>query len=256
MENQYSILAEYYDQLQYNIDFFAMADYIETCFSRFLPQKPQLLLDLACGTGNITIPLASRGYDMIGVDISNAMLSRAIEKSLSAGLSSILYLEQDMRSFELYGTVDAVVCCLDSINYLLKTAEVERCFQLVYNYLNPNGLFLFDVNTPYKFENVFADHSYVMESDEVYLGWQNDYSARRKICRFDLDIFVRNNEGDYERYMETQYEKAYSIQTLKRLLERNDFEILGIFEDMTFKDLTSTGERAYFVCRSQKGKEL
>ena len=151
----YSAIARVYDRLNKDIDYKKWADFFEECFSRFLCQKPEIILDLACGTGRMTRELASRGYDMIGVDGSADMLGEAY----ASGGEGILYLMQDMRDLELYGTVGATVCCLDSLNYLLKDEDLLKTFSLVHNYSDPDGLFIFDMNTPYKFENIYSDNS-------------------------------------------------------------------------------------------------
>ena len=139
----YEAIARVYDKLNAQIDYGKWADFFEMCFDRYLSEKPELVLDLACGTGRMTRELRGRGYDMIGVDGSADMLSEARYTYDSEG---ILYLCQDMRELELYGTVGATVCCLDSINYLLDEKDLERTFSLVHNYLDPDGLFIFDVN--------------------------------------------------------------------------------------------------------------
>ena len=161
-ENTYSgygSISGIYDKINSEIDYPSWADFIETCFYKYLTEKPSLLLDLACGTGSMTLELARRGYDMIGVDGSEDMLSVAYDRKFDEELSNILYLCQDMRAFELYGTVGAVTCCLDSINYLSGEGDLQKCLSCVHNYLDPDGLFIFDVNTPYKFENIYADNS-------------------------------------------------------------------------------------------------
>ena len=162
----YGAIARVYDKFnREEINYSAWADFIEKIFDRFSPHKPELVLDLACGTGTMTRELARRGYDMIGVDASADMLSEAY---CNGDGERILYLNQDMRSFELYGTVGAVVCCLDSLNYLVNDGDLGTTFATVHNYLDPDGLFIFDMNTPYKFENIYSDNAYVLEDDGVY----------------------------------------------------------------------------------------
>ena len=136
----YGAIARVYDRLNAEIDYSAWADFVEACFARYLKEKPELLLDLACGTGSMTLELLRRGYDMIGVDASPDMLSVAWERADEQALEGALFLLQDMRSFELYGTVGAVTCCLDSINYLLTAEDVRTTFATVHNYLDPDGL--------------------------------------------------------------------------------------------------------------------
>ena len=255
----YDAIAHVYDKLNKDIDYPRWADFIEKCFDRYLPARPALLLDLACGTGSMTVTLADRGYDMIGVDMSDDMLSEAYLRSEGRG---ILYLCQDMRSFELYGTVGAVVCCLDSLNYLLSEDDLESALRNVHNYLDPNGLFLFDMNTPYKFENVYADNAYILEDEidygdgepsaAVYCGWQNQYNKESGICDFYLSLFEENAEGGYTRSDEHQRERCYSFDTVSRLLLKCGFELLGCFEDFDFTPAGESCERWYIAARAKK----
>ena len=245
----YDALARVYEILNNDIDYSAWADFFEKCFKKYLPEKPSLMLDLACGTGTMTRELAKRGYDMIGIDGSPEMLSEAFSKN--DGEHSILYLNQDMREFELYGTVGAVSCCLDSINYLLSESDVKKTFSLVHNYLDPDGLFMFDVNSPYKFEKIYGDNAYILEDDGVYCGWQNFYDAPSGICDFYLSIF-EEEDGQYCRQDEHQQEKCYSLETLKKLLLECGFEFLEVVSDFNFTAPTETTERYYIVARAKK----
>ena len=252
----YDAIAGVYEKLNRELDYEAWADFLEACFARFLPKRPELVLDLACGTGRMTRTLGARGYDMIGVDGSAAMLSEAY----AAGSEGILYLLQDMRSFELYGTVGAVVCCLDSVNYLLTEQDVGRVFALVHNYLDPDGLFLFDVNTPYKFETVYGNNAYVLEDElggedgeagrAVYCGWQNDYDPESGLCDFYLSLFEETEDGSYLRSDEHQQERRYSLETLWRLLRENGLEPLGVYADYAFGEPGETTERWYIAARA------
>jgi len=166
MDSGYSAIANVYDKINSDINYTEWADFIEKCFDRYLEKRPEIVLDLACGTGSMTFELQSRGYDMIGADGSEDMLSEAYEKAYSKGISNILFLKQDMRCFELYGTVGAVCCCLDSINYLTENGDLDKCLSTVHNYLDPDGLFIFDVNTPHKFENVYGNNHYIFETED------------------------------------------------------------------------------------------
>lgn len=256
----YSAIAHVYDKLNEQIDYEKWADFIELAFDKFLSDRPQLVLDLACGTGSMTRALSRRGYDMIGVDGSPDMLSVAT----SRGGKNILYLMQDMREFELYGTVGAVLCCLDSINYLLSEDDLDKTFSLVHNYLDPNGLFMFDVNTPYKFKNIYADNAYILEDEiteewddgesdsyAVYCGWQNEYNEESGICNFYLSLF-EELDGAYKRSDEIQKERCYSQEILTALLEKNGFELLGVYGDYEFGAPKNDCERWYICARAKK----
>ena len=248
----YEAIARVYDKLNAEIDYEKWADFFEACFERFLNKRPELVLDLACGTGRMTRTLAKRGYDMIGVDGSDSMLSEAYMQSGE----NILYLLQDMREFELYGTVGAVVCCLDSVNYLLSEDDVKTTFKNVHNYLDPDGVFLFDMNTPYKFENIYGDMSYILEDEgeegAVFCGWQNDYDRESGICDFYLSLFEENGDGSYDRSDEHQREKCYTLDTVKKLLCESGFELLGIYSDYSFSECTQDTERWYIAARAKK----
>ncbi len=252
----YSAIARVYDRLGAEIDYEGWASFAEACFDRFLPARPKLVLDLACGTGRMTRALAARGYDMIGVDGSAEMLSEAC----ALPHDGILYLMQDLRSFELYGTVGAVTCCLDSINYLLTEQDLHACFSLVHNYLDPGGLFFFDVNTPFKFATVYGQNAYILEDEltdgdgtrSVYCGWQNDYSPETGICDFELSLFEQLPSGDYRRSDEHQQERCYSLDILQRTLCSAGLEPLGVFSDFQFSAPTETSERWYLCAKAVK----
>ncbi|MBQ7780179.1 MAG: class I SAM-dependent methyltransferase [Clostridia bacterium] len=245
----YSAIAECYDALNSHIDYEAFASFLNREIRAGGISDGSIVLDLACGTGNITLPLLKRGYDMIGVDLSGDMLNIARNKK---GGDKVLWLCQDMRSFELYGTVGAVVCCLDSINYLTSRNGLIKCFSLVHNYLDPNGIFIFDVNTPYKFEQVYGNNHYILEDNGIYCGWQNYFDKKSGLCDFELSFFYENDDGSYTRLDETQTERCFSIRTLTNLLVKNGFEIIKVVSDFDDSPVKDTDERAYFVCRAIK----
>ena len=255
----YNAIARVYDKLNAEIDYTAWGEFLEACFDRFLEERPELVLDLACGTGRMTRELAGRGYNMIGVDGSEEMLSVAYEATLSESEEDTLerrpmYLLQDMRSFELYGTVGAVVCCLDSLNYLTGDGDLEACFRTVHTYLDPHGLFLFDMNTPYKFEQVYADHAYILEDEvdgsTVYCGWQNEYDAESRICSFYLSLF-EERDGVYLREDEEQHERCYTRSEISSALDVCGFELLGVYRDYNFLEPLENTERWYFAARKK-----
>lgn len=252
MTGGYSALAGVYNRLTRNVDYSAFADYIEKCFERYLAEKPQLVLDLGCGTGAVTIQLAKRGYDMTGLDISPDMLSRAYVAAAEEEVEGILFLEGDMCDFELYGTMGAVVCCLDGINHLTEEEDVRECFSLVHNYLDPDGLFVFDVNTPYKFKNIYADNDYVLEEDGAVCAWRNRLSEDGMQCDFHLTVFEKGRTGLYRRRDGVQSERCYTEEMLRGMLEEAGFEVLGVFAELTFDEPAETTERWHVVARAKK----
>ncbi|MBR5880830.1 MAG: class I SAM-dependent methyltransferase [Clostridia bacterium] len=258
----YGAISRVYDRLNAELDYRAWADFFEACFDRFLPTRPSLVLDLACGTGRMTAELARRGYDMIGADGSPDMLSVAMSASLSDEQTKPpLYILQDMRRFELYGTVGAVTCCLDSLNYLTGEGDLAACFACVHNYLDPGGLFLFDMNTPYRFTEVYGDRAYILEDElededgnksEIYCGWQNAYDPESKLCKFYLSLFEQGEDGSFWRSDEEQTERCYSLEEIKATLAGAGMELLGVWADFDFSPAKEDTERWYFAARAIK----
>lgn len=243
----YGRLSTVYDRLNAELDYAAWADHIVACFERYADISPTILLDLACGTGRMTLELAQRGYDMIGVDGSAEMLAEASARRLS--FTNPLYLMQDMRAFELYGSVGGVVCCLDSINYLVDDGDLEACFACVANYLEPGGLFVFDVSSEYRFKHIFADNAYVLEDDGIYCGWQNYYHAGSRRCDFFLSVFCRESDGSYSRFDEQQTERYYSRDALEAALRGAGLEPIGCFGGYGFEPVRRDDERWHFVAK-------
>ncbi len=250
----YDLLAPFYDKFNGDINYSAWADFVEAIMSRYYKSgKPELVLDLGCGTGSMTLELAKRGYDMTGVDYSFEMLDIARNRAIDEGCAEkILWLMQDMREFELYGTVDVAVCCLDGINHLTGAKDLDRTLDLVHNYLIPDGLFIFDVNGKYKFENIYADETYVIENESAMCIWQNYYNKNTKLCDFYITLFCEGNDGKYERYDEVQRERMYTLRSIRNALKRNSLEFIGAYSDFDFTDADDNAERIYVVARCKK----
>lgn len=247
----YDLLSRVYDSINSDIDYAAWADFFEKILDREAKARPELVLDLGCGTGKMTLELSSRGYDMTGIDYSPDMLDVARDAAEEQG-ADVLWLCQDMREFELYGTVDLTVSCLDCINHLTRPSDVEKTFKLVHNYLIPDGLFIFDINGKYKFENIYADRSYVMEEQGGVCIWQNNYDEKKKICDFYITLFEECDDGRYERYDEEQRERMYTLSEMKRMLEKSNLEFIGAYSDFEFTEATDEDERIYIVARCKK----
>lgn len=249
----YDLLAPIYDKVNSDIDYCEWADFLERIINRHYNNAPELILDLGCGTGRMTIELARRGYDMIGVDIAPEMLDIARENASARGVGErTLWLCQDMRSFELYGTVDIVISCLDSINHLTSPKDLLTCLRLVHNYLVPDGLFIFDINGKAKFEAVYADNSYVMETDDAMCVWQNYYNQRTRLCDFYITLFKEQEGGRYERYDDFQRERMYTLRSVKGHLQCAGFEFIGAYSDYDFKRATDECNRIYIVAKCKK----
>lgn len=219
---------------------------------RTLLSEKNLVVDLGCGTGNMTRILSSYGYDMIGVDSSEEMLSAAMEKE--GENSSILYLLQDMRELELYSTVGTVVSVCDSLNYLLDEEDLLETFKKVNLFLFPKGIFIFDFNTVYKYETVIGDTTIAENRENCSFIWENFYHKKEKINEYDLTLYVERENGNYERLEETHYQRGYTLSQMKRIAEKAGMEwILAVDADTDGK-VTDKTERILAVTR-EKGKE-
>lgn len=221
-----------------------------------LKQERNTILDLGCGTGALTELLAAKGYDMIGIDNSQEMLQIAMEKRQHSGYD-ILYLLQDMREFELYGTVGAVISVCDSMNYLLDENELLTTFRLVDNYLYPRGIFIFDFNTVYKYEVVIGDATIAENRENCSFIWENYYHREEEINEYDLTFFVKNDNGDnnsFKRFSETHYQRGYTLRQMKLLVEKAGMEFVDALDADTHKEVTAESERIYIIAREQHKK--
>ena len=253
MENSgiYGILAPVYDDLNGQVNYGEIADFYQRELRKWEMTPTSLVLDLGCGTGKLTVEMSKRGYDMTGVDGSPEMLTVARDRAEGLGLSEkILFLCQDMTDFELYGTVEAVVSTMDCMNHLLTRKELEACFSLVHNYLSPNGLFLFDLNSPYKFRQVYGERSYLFEDKNNYCTWQNAFREGSGICDFYISLFQREKDGRYRRTDACQREKMYPLATVRTLLKKTGFQILSVYGGLDGHPVTDTDERIYITARA------
>lgn len=242
----YRDFAFLYDRLMWDVDYIGWADYVEGMFERS-KVNPRLIADLGCGTGSFCLEMAKRGYEMIGIDQSVEMLNCAKQKTLDAG-ADILYLNQDMTSFELYGTVDAITCLMDSVNYVTYKNDLKRLFRLVNNYLNPDGLFLFDINSPYKFEQILSTNVFCENNEEVSYIWQNSYDKSKKLCRFDLSFFAREGEL-YRRFDETHYERCYQIAEIVDMLASAGINDYAVYAALKYRKPSKDSDRLFFACK-------
>ncbi|MCI1960227.1 MAG: class I SAM-dependent methyltransferase [Clostridia bacterium] len=252
---RYNGFASVYDIFMDNVDYDGWTGYIEKIIGKYYNSKPKLIAELGCGTGNVTERLAEKGYDMIGIDISEQMLSIAKMKAEKSG-KDILYLCQDMTEFELYGTVDVILCLCDSLNYLTEYGDLKKVFSLVNNYLEPNGIFVFDVNTEYKFKEIYGCNSFGSSTDNAAYVWQNYYDEEEKINEYYVDFFIKvNNSEKYSRRNECHYEKAYSLEEIKAALKESGLAFVDSFDAFTFEPPHPESERICIVAR-EHGKAV
>ncbi len=239
--------ARFYDALTGDVDYGAKADFLLNTAARF-KDKCQLVLDLACGTGSLSLELARRGREVIAVDGSPEMLARAAEKS--AGVSpSILYLCQDMEELDLYGTVELSVCMLDSLNHVEGKENLREVFRRVALFTEPDGLFIFDANTPYKHRQVLADNAFVYEEKDFCCVWQNDYDPEDDSVGVRLDFFVSQGKGLYRRFGEEFREYCYSTEEMIRMAEEAGFEVLEVLGDYRQEPPAPEEQRVVYVTR-------
>ncbi len=218
-----------------------------------LISERNLVLDLGCGTGTITELLYEKGYDMIGVDSSEEMLQIALDKKLETR-SDILYLCQDMRELDLYSTVGTVVSVCDSLNYLLMDEDVLQTFHLVNNYLFPGGIFIFDFNTIYKYEEVIGDATIAENREDCSFIWENFYSCEDHINEYDVTVFERQEDDLYRRFTETHYQRGYTLEEMKTFLEKAGLIFVTALDEKTHEAPTETSERIYVIAR-EHGKQ-
>ena len=243
----YSGFAKVYDLFMDNIPYEEWADYVKELFAEE-GVKDGILLDLGCGTGSVTELLAKSGFDMIGIDNSEEMLEIAMEKRADSGLD-ILYLLQDMREFELYGTVKGVVSICDSMNYILDDEDLLDVFKLVNNYLDNEGIFIFDMKTMHEYANVMADNTFAEDREESSFIWENYYDEEDEINQYDLSLFVQEEDGRYRKYEETHLQRAYEQQCVEELIKESGLELLHVYDAFTRELPAEDSQRIYFVCR-------
>jgi len=237
----YNDFASVYDRLTDDINYREFVDFIEQIFLKH-GKKPHLMLELACGTGNMTCEFNKKGYDVIGLDNSESMLSLAREKC-----PGNLLLLQDMTEFELYGTVDAIVCLLDSVNYITDETKLKKMLSLVKNYLEYDGLFVFDINSEYKLRNIIGNNTFVYDSDDVFYTWENEQN--HDCVNFYLTFFVQNPDGSYKKIEEQHTEKVYKTENLVKMLNEAGLEYVATYADFKFSAPVNNSERIFLVAR-------
>lgn len=287
----YTGFAQVYDIFMDNVPYDEWTNYLVGLLKEY-GRHSGLVLELGCGTGSITRRLAAKGYDMIGIDISEEMLEIARDSEYNRDFdyaedcikadelkerSNILYLQQDMREFELYGTVSAVVSICDSMNYITSEEDLLKVFQLVNNYLDTGGIFIFDMNTVHKYKDILGDNTIAENREDCSFIWDNYYYEDKMINEYDVTIFVKVDEevedeleadeketqnedyeknrdssiSLYEKYEEVHYQKAYTIDTVIRLIEKAGMEFVTVYDAFTHNPPNEKSERVYFVAREK-----
>ena len=245
----YENFARVYDELMDDVPYEEWADFIIKELKKY-DIKDGLMLELGCGTGKMMELMANAGFDMIGVDSSMDMLQIAREKSADAD-NSMLYLWQDMREFELYGTVRSIISICDSVNYITDEKELVQVFRLVNNYLDPEGIFLFDFNTEYKYRNVIGDSVIAEDRDDVSFIWYNTYDEEAHLNDIDFSVFVHEKEDMYRKFREEHIQRGYTFVEMKELLEAGGLIFVDAFDGYTNGPVRAESERIVMIAREQ-----
>jgi len=245
----YHSFSYFYDKLTSNISYKERAEYFDRLVKMHNGNK-NLLLDLACGTGSLSEEFSRMGYDVIGVDASGEMLNEALDKKFDSGLN-IQYLCQDMTKLDMFGTIDVTICALDSINHLKNADEIQATFNKVSLFCEPNGLFIFDVNMPYKHQYVLADNTFIYDMDDVFCVWQNSFDSESDNYRVDisLDIFGKNENGLYERYYDELSEIAFEREKIEKMLVSAGLSVEAVYDFDTVNPPMYNSEKLVFVAR-------
>jgi len=258
----YQDFSAVYDELMDNVPYEQWSERLHALIEKYGVSEPvrdaedplaserNLVLDLGCGTGTLTEMLYHKGYDMIGVDVSQDMLNAAMEKRAADG-NAILYLNQDMRELELYSTVGTVYSVCDSLNYILEEEELLTVFSLVNNYLYPRGIFIFDFNTVYKYEKVIGDTTIAENREDCSFIWENYYDPEQEINEYDLTVFVKQEDGLFRRFTETHFQRGYCAEQMKTLVERAGMKLLEMTDAETGEAVTAESQRIYIVAQEQ-----
>ena len=243
----YSYFADFYDNLTNNVHYERYGEYILQLAEKY-NHNMGITLDLACGTGSLTLWLKKKGVDIYGIDASAEMLSVAQEKALDSDISGMLFLRQKMQNIDLYGTIDTCICTLDSINHITNKDDVQKTFSKVSFFMNPEALFIFDVNTLYKHQKVLGNNTFVYDTSKVYCVWQNSLGKDNRTVDISLDFFQR--DGDiYRRYSENFMERAYTHIEICEMLEKAGFKLLDVFGEMSFDKPTETSQRNFYIAK-------
>ncbi len=258
----YQDFAGVYDELMDNTPYALWADRLELLIRKYGVSRPERdaeevldaernLVDLGCGTGTLTELMYLKGYDMIGVDASESMLNIAMEKKEKSG-SEILYLQQDMRELELYGTVGTIFSVCDSLNYILDEDELLEVFSLVNNYLFPGGIFIFDFNTDHKYRDIIGETTIAENREDCSFIWENFYDPEEEINEYDLTVFVRAEGDTFRRFTETHFQRGYTVEQMLALVGRAGMSVVEVLDADTGEAVTDRSQRVYVIAKEKE----
>lgn len=244
----YDIFSSVYDILTENVEYERISHKICSLLHKNGVGRG-LLLDLGCGTGTLSFLLEQKGFDIIGVDASEDMLSVANEKKYEDD-SSALFLCQKAEELDLFGTIQCAVSTLDTFNHIDSIEKIEKAISLVSLFMDMNGIFIFDMNTPYKHKEILGNNTFVYDMDEVYCVWQNSYDENAERTDIDLDFFIKNEDDEcFERYSESFSEYEYDINEIISIIKKCGFTLLATTDDYSDNPVSDTTERITFICK-------
>jgi ubiquinone/menaquinone biosynthesis C-methylase UbiE len=247
----YNSFAQVYDLMMDNVPYEQWVHHIETLFLKH-GCEPRLIADLGCGTGTMTVELAQKGYEMTGIDLSTQMLQIAKEKARAADVD-VLFLNQDMTELDLYGTMDAMISTCDALNYIDSEAALCEIFKRVNLFLEPKGLFIFDMNTIYKFKELLGSHTFAETYEDSAYIWENYFDEDEGVNEYQVTLFIKEKDN-YERYEEIHYEYAYTVDKILGLLNEANLVVEGVYDAEELGPIHAKSERVFFVAR-ENGKE-
>lgn len=244
--DQYKDFAFIYDELMNEVDYNGWVEYIEKIIEKE-GTKVQNILELACGTGNLTIPLTKKNYDIAGIDISEEMLGVAREKAEKEGVELVL-LQQDIAELDFDITnLDCVLCACDGFNYITYDEDLENVFKKTYELLKENGLFIFDISSFYKLSSVLGNNMYGENREDIAYMWQNYFDDEENLVEMELAFFVKDEDGRFERFEEVHQQRAYTEEEILDMLQSVGFKDIKVYSDFTFEAPKEDSERIFFV---------
>lgn len=249
--SEYGSFAYVYDSLMGDADYHKRTKYLLSLFKKY-DRKPTLLLDAACGTGGFSVEFAKAGVEVIGTDMSEDMLAVAREKTADEALD-VLYLCQKLEELDLYGTVDGAICCLDSLNHITDYMALKEALSKISLFLEEDRLFIFDVNSVFKHREILADNNFIIEQDDIYCVWQNEFCEKNLTTDISLDFFVENEDGTYERSHTEFSERAYTSEELEVALREASLQTVAVFADLSEEEPTEQTDRLIYVTRKKSG---
>lgn len=245
---QYKDFAFIYDELMNEVDYDGWVKYIEDII-KSENAKVQNILELACGTGNMTIPLTKKNYDIAAIDISEEMLSVAREKAEKEGVELVL-LQQDLAELDFdIPNLDCILCACDGFNYITYDDDLEHVFKKSYELLKKDGLFIFDISSFYKLSTILGNNMYGENREDIAYMWQNYFDDEENLVEMELAFFIKDEDGKFERFEEVHQQRAYTEEEIIELLKVAGFEHIKTYADFTFESPSGEDERIFFVCK-------